>query len=107
MSLQRNLDIRDGGFWSRKLLYSIGTSVAIVGGGFLAAYVDGFRPIYETYIGGLMGVLALYLGVNVGNKFVVGKNLAATGGEVSPAPVPAKPAAPTPAPQPTKPAPGK
>jgi hypothetical protein len=67
----------DGGMSSRKLWYGIGTSLAIVLGGVFFAFVPGFRTGYDTYIAGLMGVLALYVGGNVANKHVVAKHLAA------------------------------
>lgn len=65
----------DSGLSSRKLWFGIGTSAAIVLGGIFYAFVEGFRTGYETYIGGLMGVLALYVGGNVANKHIVSKHL--------------------------------
>lgn len=69
------VDMRDGGFASRKLWYAIGTSTGVFVTGCLAAFWPSFRPSLEAVIGGLLGTLVAYLGGNVTNKFVVGKNL--------------------------------
>jgi hypothetical protein len=63
----------DGGFSSRKLWYAIGTSVAIVGVGILAAFMPLFRSSLETVVGGLCGTLAIYAGANVTGKWAIGK----------------------------------
>lgn len=70
-----SLDPKDGGYASRKLWYSVGTSIAIVVVGTFSGFWPPFRPGLETVVGGLLGVLALYLGGNVSNKWVVAKNL--------------------------------
>jgi hypothetical protein len=63
----------DGGYSSRKLWYAIGTSVAIVGVGLVAAFVPLFRSSLETVVGGLCGTLAIYAGANVTGKWAIGK----------------------------------
>ena len=60
----------DSGFLSRKFWYSVGTSLAVLGVGLLAAYWPPFRTNLEAVIGGLIGVLALYSGSNITNKWV-------------------------------------
>lgn len=65
----------DKGFSSRKLVYGMATSVAIVAGGVLAAFVPAFVPVYPIYIGGLTGVLALYTGGNIAQRHVVGRHV--------------------------------
>ena len=64
---------RDGGYASRKLWYSIGTSTGIMLAGVLAAVYPAFRPSLETVVGGLLGTLAVYSGANVGGKLASGK----------------------------------
>ena len=55
---------------SRKLWFAIGTSFLIIGCGFAAAYIPGFRPIFETTVGGLLGSLGLFSGSAVGAKYL-------------------------------------
>jgi hypothetical protein len=71
--LGKALQQSDGGYASRKLWYAIGTSVAILAAGALAAFFPTFRPSLETVVGGLIGTLAIYSGANVGGKLAVGK----------------------------------
>jgi hypothetical protein len=70
------LDPSDGGPWSRKLWFSIGAIVVIVGGGVFFAFVPGFRDGYGTLTEGVLGVCGLFLGANVGNKMVIAKHIA-------------------------------
>ena len=63
----------DGGYSSRKLWYAIGTSVAIVAVGLVAAWVPLFRSSLETVVGGLCGTLAIYAGANVTGKWAICK----------------------------------
>ena len=70
------LDPGDGNFISRKLWFSIGTSVLIFIGGILAGVWKLFDTHYESMISGLLGVLGLYLGSNVSSKYITGKHLA-------------------------------
>ena len=80
----------DGGYSSRKLWYSIGTSGLIFIGAILSGKWSVFGPHYETMISGLIGVLALYLGGNVSNRFLMGKVIASTVNNMN-SPIPAKP----------------
>lgn len=61
----------DGGVKSRKLWLSILTSASIVGVAVLSAWLPPLIPMYDTVVGGLISVLALYLGGNVGAKYVL------------------------------------
>jgi len=61
----------DGGIKSRKLWLSLLTSLSIVGTAVLSAYLPPLVPMYDTIVGGLISVLALYLGGNVGAKYVL------------------------------------
>jgi hypothetical protein len=72
--VDKNLDPDDNGFNSRKLWFAVGTSLAIVAVGLVAAFYPSFRPGLETVVGGQLGALALYLGSNVSNKWVLAKN---------------------------------
>jgi hypothetical protein len=65
--------LNDGGARSRKFLLSIGTSVGIILAGVLCAIVPGMLPLFDTIVGGLIGVLALYSGANLGAKHVLKK----------------------------------
>lgn len=67
------MDIRDGGMKSRKFWFAIGTSALLFVGGLVAASCPAFGANYETLTGGLLGVLAIYLGGNVGAKYVLKK----------------------------------
>lgn len=70
------LDPSDGGPWSRKLWFSIGTVACIMLGGVAFALIPGFRDGYSTYVEGLLGIAGLFLGGNVANKMVVAKHIA-------------------------------
>lgn len=73
MSLSKMLHKSDGGYASRKLWFSVGTSVGILAVGMVAAFLPAFRPSLEVVVGGLLGVLAIYSGANVGGKLAIGK----------------------------------
>lgn len=65
----------DGGILSRKMWYSIGTSIAIVGVGIMSALWPAFRPGLETIVGALIATLGIYCGSNVGAKWTLGKTM--------------------------------
>lgn len=64
----------DGGWRSRKLWYSIGTSLGVFLSGAVAAHWPAFQPSLDTVVGGLIGVLALYLGSNTVTRHVLTRN---------------------------------
>jgi membrane protein DedA with SNARE-associated domain len=68
-----NEHLKDGGVKSRKLWYSVGTSVLIFGAGLIAARWTAFQPSLATIVGGLLGALSLFIGGNVAGKHVLGK----------------------------------
>lgn len=70
------LDISDGGFASRKLWFGIGTSIAICTMAILGAWVlPALIPQMPTVIGGLLAVLGLFIGGNLGQSAITGKFL--------------------------------
>lgn len=74
------MDLKDGGARSRKLWLAAGTSLGIVGVALLAARIPALVPLFDTLVGGLLGVLALYLGGNVAAKQVLKKQSSAPKG---------------------------
>ncbi len=62
------MDMRDGGYKSRKMWIGTLTAVGIMAGGALAAWIPAFLPAYDTFVGGLLGAYAIYCGGNVGAK---------------------------------------
>lgn len=86
MKMHAALNRADGGWLSRKL--ALGTlSVSLI---FIAwlmtARWEALQAQYMTFVGGVTGLYALFVGANVGNKLVVGKNLktdAAPGGSAA------------------------
>ena len=67
------IDLSDKGLASRKLWFSIGTAIAIIGGAIFCGFVPAAVPVYPELVGGLLAVQAIYLGGNVFNKFAIGK----------------------------------
>lgn len=63
----------DTSFASRKFIMVIIGLVTIFAGAILAAKMLGFAPSYETMVGGVIGLVALYVSGNVGEKFFGGK----------------------------------
>jgi hypothetical protein len=61
------------GYRSRKLWFAIGTSLGIFAAALLASKLPAIAPLYDTMVGGLIGVQALYSGANVGAKVVMRK----------------------------------
>ncbi len=61
---------RDGGWRSRKLWFSVFAIFIVYLGLRLAAGNDTFKPLYETFVGGVVGISALFLAGNLGGKFV-------------------------------------
>lgn len=68
----RNLDVRDGGFLSRKLLFGLALVVVMVGAFLAAARWNALIPSLGVLYGGLVAVYTIYCGANVGNKIGVG-----------------------------------
>lgn len=88
----------DGGWLSRKLHFGV-FSVCIVGFGWLlTGRWPALQGQYMTMVGGVTGLYALFVGANIGSKWVIGNNVAKAGvpipvddGDI--VPEPAKPVA--------------
>jgi hypothetical protein len=65
--------VKDTGYKSRKLVVVLIGMGLIFLGGLLAAKVVGFATAYETFVGGIIGMGAMYVVGNVGNAFLSGK----------------------------------
>lgn len=62
--------IHDGGWKSRKLMFSVGTSLAIVLLALLAgSYMPALIPVLPECYGALLAVLATYSGANFAGKW--------------------------------------
>lgn len=63
----------DQTFASRKFIMVIIGLGVVFAGALLAAKMLGFAPSYEIMVGGVIGLVALYVGGNVSEKFLGGK----------------------------------
>lgn len=69
------IDPLDGGYASRKLWFGIGTSTVICLLAILGAWIlPELLPQLPTVIGGLIGVLGIFVGGNLGSKFLVSRH---------------------------------
>ncbi len=73
--MEKHMDERDGGMASRKFWVAVLAMGLIFAGGVIAARSDVFGPQFAPLIGGIEAVLAMYLGSNVGSKWVLKKHL--------------------------------
>jgi hypothetical protein len=85
--------LSDGGFSSRKMWMAYVGMLFIAVGGVLAAYKPVFGPLYDTYVGGILGALGLFMTGNIAGKYVLAK-AAAIPPATPPAPVETAPAKP-------------
>ena len=67
----------DETYTSRKFLFAVGTSVAMLAAWLITAFFPVFRVGLEVLFGGLLGVLTLYLTGNVASSHLIGKNVVA------------------------------
>lgn len=68
-------DSRDPGKWrSRKLQMALICLGLITLGFFAREGLDSLESVYSQFVAGVLGILTLYLGGNVGNKYVVAKS---------------------------------
>lgn len=58
---------------SRKFWFAMWSTLLIFLGGFLGAKIAGFAPLYDTMVGGIVGVVAAFLTGNVVGKWVTTK----------------------------------
>jgi hypothetical protein len=63
----------DGGFMSRKLLLTLATMLMIVGVAMLCVAFPVLIPLFDTIVGGLMGLAGLYLAGNISSRWVNAK----------------------------------
>lgn len=70
--------MKDGGIKSRKLWFAVGATGLIFVGNLIAAKWIGFSANYETMVGGIIGVLTVYLTGNVASRWSAGKTAAPT-----------------------------
>lgn len=74
----------DNGYASRKLWFSIGTSALIVIGAAVVGFLPSAAPVYPEMVMGLLGVLTVFVGGNLGAKFLTGKTLVNSTGSEDP-----------------------
>ena len=60
----------DGGLMSRKLWLAVGSIGTISLAALLSTKIPSLVPLYDTFVGGVLGALGLYLTGNVGARFV-------------------------------------
>lgn len=65
--------IRDGGFRSRKLWYSVFATGMVVISGLGVLLWAGLAPLYDTMVGGIVAIAGLYLTGSVATKWVGSK----------------------------------
>jgi hypothetical protein len=64
-----------GPYSSRKFVLTIISICLITAVAMSSAWISVIPTILPAFIGGILGTLSLYLGGNVANKFVVGKQM--------------------------------
>jgi hypothetical protein len=62
--------IRDGGWKSRKLWFSVFAVLILLAGWVLAGHFHSLQALYDTFVGGVVGVSGLYLTGSVATKWV-------------------------------------
>lgn len=64
----------DGGFRSRKLLFALFSLLLIFVGALLSTESKEIATVYPVMVGGIEMITAIYLGGNVGAKWVITRN---------------------------------
>lgn len=64
---------RDGGWKSRKLWFSVFAVASLYFGMKVASTEATLRPLYESFVGGVVAISGMFLIGNVGAKWVSGK----------------------------------
>lgn len=62
--------VADNGFKSRKLWFSVFSTAVIAAGGWAGAKWPQFAPLYDTMVGGIVGIAGIYLTGSVATKLV-------------------------------------
>ncbi len=60
-------------FWSRKFVTTIAGLLLVSAVFFSTVWLPMLVGLYPTYVGAVIGILGVYMGGNVANKYVVGK----------------------------------
>lgn len=68
---------KDGGYKSRKLWLAFFAIGVIFTGALCSAHWSAFGAVYDTLVGGVVGIAAAYFTGNVANKFVATRTRAA------------------------------
>jgi hypothetical protein len=84
-------DWKDSGWKSRKLWFSIFAIGILYRGAVVAMDEASFRAVYESFVGGVVGIAGLFLVGNIGAKFVSTKAPVATTPVPKPVKVPQQP----------------
>ena len=79
--------LHDGGFLSRKLLFSVFSAALIFAGWLIAGHFASLQGLFQTYVGGVVGIAGLYLTGSVATNWVGTKAISASADQ------PKKPAA--------------
>jgi len=61
----------DGQFGSRKFVLTLVSLSLLVGAAVLAGFIPGFVSIFPTLVGGIIGIVSVYMTGNIVNKGVV------------------------------------
>lgn len=64
----------DNGFSSRKLWFSVFSTLAIMFGAIMSAWKPTFRTCFESYCGACIAVLSIYSGSNLGHRYITAKH---------------------------------
>ncbi len=71
-----SVNLEDG--WnSQKLVFGAMSSGFIFLGWVMSARWPALQPQFMTFVGGVTGIMALYTGGNLGNKYVAGQHIVA------------------------------
>ena len=62
---------KDGGYGSRKFLFTIGMVVVVLGSTAVSAYWAPFGALYHELTNTLMGIMAIYIGGNTATKWTM------------------------------------
>ncbi|NDC25724.1 MAG: hypothetical protein EBZ49_16560 [Proteobacteria bacterium] len=76
MSSTNDNPLKDGGYKSRKLWLAFFAIGAVFAGALCSAKWQAFGAVYDTLVGGVVGIVAAYFTGNVANKFVVTRRAA-------------------------------
>ncbi len=70
------LDTKDGGIGSRKLWLVVGACLLLTGCWLMTGWVVPLQPTLDTIVGGVMGLVGLYLTGNVSSRWITAKSMA-------------------------------